>query len=217
MGHAGTAGVNGEREPGRATRRTTRKESRRQLILEAAAEEFAESGYEGATLDRIGERVGLSKASLYYYVSGKEQLFAEIVAQFVDGVAELVTPFLRDSDPVGALRELVRAHLSAVEGPIGRALSVNLHVLRRAGPKVEADRYEQLVADIIQQGMDTERIRVVPIRPAVKLFIGAMNGVSQWFRPDGKLPLDDVVTGVVGVLLGGVERHAPLRGGPSVP
>jgi AcrR family transcriptional regulator len=217
MAHAGTAGVNGQGEAGRATRRTTRKESRRQLILEAAAEEFAESGYEGATLDRIGERVGLSKASLYYYVSGKEQLFAEIVAQFVDGVAESVTPLLRDSDPIGALRELVRGHLSAVEGPIGRALSANLHVLRRPGPKVEADRYEQLVADIIQQGMDTQRIRIVPIRPAVKLFIGAMNGVSQWFRPDGKLPLDDVVTGVVGVLLGGVELHAPLRGGPSVP
>jgi AcrR family transcriptional regulator len=179
MDHAGTAGVTGQGDPGRVTRRTTRKESRRQLILEAAAEEFAESGYEGATLDRIGDRVGLSKASLYYYVSGKERLFAEIVGQFVDVVAESVTPKLRLADPIGALRELVRAHLSAVEGPIGRALSANLHVLRRAGPKVEADRYEQLVADIIQQGMDTGRIRIVPIRPAVKLFIGAMNGVSQ--------------------------------------
>jgi hypothetical protein len=44
-----------------------------------------------------------------------------------------------------------------------------------------------------------------------------MNGVSQWFKPDGKLPLDDVVAGVVGVLLTGVERTTELRGGPSVP
>jgi AcrR family transcriptional regulator len=215
MSQAGT--VSGASEIGRATRRTTRKESRRQLILEAAAVEFAESGYEGATLERIGERVGLSKASLYYYVSGKDQLFGEIVGQFVDGMEELVSGHLVTGDPVGALRALVEGHLSAVTEPIGQALSANLHVLRREGPKEEAKRYEQLVARIIQQGIDTERIRVVPIRPAVKLFIGAMNGVSQWFKPDGKLPLDDVVTGVVGVLLNGVERDAGLRGGPGVP
>jgi AcrR family transcriptional regulator len=217
MSQAGTAGVSAASEIGRATRRTTRKESRRQLILEAAAVEFAESGYDGATLERIGERVGLSKASLYYYVSGKDQLFGEIVGQFVDGMEELVSGHLVAGDPVGALRALVEGHLSAVTEPIGQALSANLHALRREGPKEEAKRYEQLVARIIQQGMDTERIRVVPIRPAVKLFIGAMNGVSQWFKPDGKLPLEDVVTGVVGVLLTGVERDARLRGGPGVP
>lgn len=220
MSETGTADVSGaqsqERELGRASRQTTRKESRRQLILEAAAEEFAELGYEGATLDRIGHRVGLSKASLYYYVSGKEQLLVDIVVQFVDEAEGHVLPLLRDGDAIAALRALVRCHLSAVERPIGRALMVNLHELRREGPKAQAERYERLVADIIQQGMDTQRIRTVPMRPAVNLFIGAMNGVSQWFKPDGKLPLDDVVTGVVGVLLNGVERPT-LRGGPSVP
>ena len=198
-------------------RRTTRKESRRQLILDAAAEEFAESGFERATLGRIGDRVGLSKASLYYYVSGKEQLLADIVEQFVDEAEQRVLPHLRVSDALGALQALVRCHLSAVEGPIGRALVANLHELRRGAPKAGAKRYERLVADIIQQGMDTGRIRIIPVRPAVNLFIGAMNGVSQWFKPDGKLPLEDVVEGVVGVLLNGVERDPGLRGGPGVP
>lgn len=212
MDQTGTAGVGGG--AARVPRRVTRKESRRQVILEAAAEEFAESGYDGATLDRIGERVGLSKASLYYYVSGKEQLFAAVVGRFVDAVEGEVAGHLRARDPIGALHALVRGHLSAVEGPIGQALSVNFHVLRLAAPAVEADRYERLVGDIIQQGIDMERIRIVPMRPAVKLFIGAMNGVSQWFRPDGKLRLDDVVAGVVGVLLNGVEHHdRPTRAG----
>jgi AcrR family transcriptional regulator len=217
MSHAGTEGVSGAREPASVARRTTRKESRRQLILDAAAEEFAESGFERATLGRIGDRVGLSKASLYYYVSGKEQLFADIVEQFVDEAEQRVLPHLRDSDAVGALQALVRCHLSAVEGPIGRALVANLHELRRGSPKAGAKRYERLVADIIQQGIDTGRIRIIPVRPAVNLFIGAMNGVSQWFKPDGKLPLEDVVSGVVGVLLNGVERDTGLRGGPGVP
>jgi AcrR family transcriptional regulator len=220
MARSGTAGITGDDDetPDRAARRTTRKELRRQLILDAAAEEFAACGYERATLERIGERVALSKASLYYYVSGKEQLFTDIVDQFVDEAEQRVLPHLGDRDAVGALEALVRCHLSAVEGPIGRALVANLHELRREGPKGGAKRYERLVADIIQQGMDSGRIRTVPVRPAVNLFIGALNGVSQWFNPDGKLPLEDVVEGVVGVLLRGVETTpAALHGGPSVP
>ena len=215
MGHAGTATDSGARD-GRA-RQATRKESRRQLILQAAALEFAESGYDGATLERIGERVGLSKASLYYYVSGKDQLFGEIVGQFVDRIEDLVAGFLATGDPVGALRALVEGHLSAVSEPVAQALLANPHVFGREEPREQSKRYEQLVASVIQQGIDTERIRIVPIRPVVKLFIGALNGVAQWFKPDGKLPLDDVVTGVVGVLLNGVERDVALRGGPGVP
>lgn len=218
MSHDGTAaGDNGEAPPERVTRRTTRRESRRQLILEAAADEFAESGYEGATLDRIGERVGLSKASLYYYVTGKEQLFTEIANQFVDGAVERVSPWLRQGDSVEALRELVRWHVGAVEGPIGRALASNLHELRREGAIDGVERYERLVGDIIQQGIDADRIRALPIRPAVKLFIGAMNGISQWFKPDGTLSLDEVVNGTVSVLLSGVESATTLRGGPGAP
>ena len=68
-------------------RRARRMESRRGLILDAAAAEFAEVGYERATLERIGDRVGLSKASVYYYVQdGKPQLLVDLVARVVDEV-----------------------------------------------------------------------------------------------------------------------------------
>ena len=124
---------------------------------------------------------------------------------------------MRSGDAVAGLEALVRGHLSAASVPMGQALAVNLHALRGAEPRLGAARYERLVAGIIEQGMSSGQIRTVPVRPAVKLVIGAMNGVSQWFKPDGKLPLEDVVTGVVGVLLTGVERDPGLRGGPGVP
>ncbi len=52
-------------------RREWRWEARRDLIVRAAAEVMAEMGLERATLDAVGDRVGLSKASLYYYVKSK--------------------------------------------------------------------------------------------------------------------------------------------------
>lgn len=218
MGTIGTADVSGTGGFDRASRRTTRKESRRRQILDAAAEEFAERGYEGATLDRIGERVGLSKASLYYYVSSKEQLFAGILAQFVDGVTERVAAAEQaGGDAEAVMAALAMGHLALAGTPQGRALTTNPHALRRGAPRDQADRYEDLVAGVIQRGIESGRIRPVVLRPAVKLVIGAMNGVSQWFHPSGNLSVDEVVDGVVGVLLHGVASDTTLRGGPAVP
>jgi AcrR family transcriptional regulator len=47
-------------------------------MLHAAAEEFAVHGYEGASLQRIASRVGVSKGSLYYYFDDKADLFETV-------------------------------------------------------------------------------------------------------------------------------------------
>lgn len=57
---------------------------RQEGILAAAAEEFSERGYAGASLSRIIDRAGISKGSLYYYFDDKEDLFATVVEVAVE-------------------------------------------------------------------------------------------------------------------------------------
>jgi len=52
---------------------------KRELILNAAAEEFAEHGYEAASLNRIISRTGLSKGVLYYYFDDKKDLYLTVM------------------------------------------------------------------------------------------------------------------------------------------
>ena len=52
---------------------------RQQRLLESAAEEFDEKGYDGASLNRIIERSGMSKSSLYYYFDDKADLFTTLL------------------------------------------------------------------------------------------------------------------------------------------
>ena len=49
---------------------------KQEAILEAAAEEFAEKGFEAASINRIIRASGMSKGSVYYYVEDKADLFA---------------------------------------------------------------------------------------------------------------------------------------------
>jgi TetR/AcrR family transcriptional regulator, transcriptional repressor of aconitase len=58
-----------------------RRAERREQILAGARRCFAESGYEGATVARLEEAIGLSRGAIFNYFGSKEDLFVELVAQ----------------------------------------------------------------------------------------------------------------------------------------
>jgi AcrR family transcriptional regulator len=57
---------------------------RRDRLFQSAAEEFAARGYEAASLNRIIERAGIAKSSLYYYFDDKRDLFEQLVQSVVE-------------------------------------------------------------------------------------------------------------------------------------
>ena len=52
---------------------------KQEAILRAAGEEFAEKGFESASINRIIRQSGMSKGSVYYYFEDKADLFATTV------------------------------------------------------------------------------------------------------------------------------------------
>ncbi|NUR63758.1 MAG: TetR/AcrR family transcriptional regulator [Catenulispora sp.] len=51
----------------------------KRLLLDAAVEEFAEHGFQGARVDRIAKSAGVNKERIYQYFGNKEQLFATVL------------------------------------------------------------------------------------------------------------------------------------------
>jgi len=101
--------------------RRRRKHARPRELLLAAMALFVEKGYADTRADEIAERAGVSKGTLYLYFDGKEQLFADLVAErFFCAV-----PFEGDTqtDTEGAadaLRHVVLAwHRALVDGHMG--------------------------------------------------------------------------------------------------
>jgi len=91
-------------EPGAAGEPRVRMDpqARKELLLGAAREVFAEKGYAASGLAEIAERAHVNKRLLYYY--------------YPDGRAELFTAVLRD-----LLAELTGVIRSAVSGPVNTA------------------------------------------------------------------------------------------------
>ena len=56
-------------------------EARREQILEGARRTFARHGYEGATVSRLEEEIGLSRGAIFNYFPDKWSLFFELASQ----------------------------------------------------------------------------------------------------------------------------------------
>ena len=55
-------------------------EARRAEILEGARRAFANHGYEGATVARLEQEIGLSRGAIFHYFGSKLDLFVELAA-----------------------------------------------------------------------------------------------------------------------------------------
>jgi AcrR family transcriptional regulator len=61
----------------------------RDRILDAALDLFIEQGYEKTSLREIAERVGVTKAALYYHFSSKEEIIRTLVHPLYDALRPL--------------------------------------------------------------------------------------------------------------------------------
>ena len=73
-----------------------KSEARREAILAAAALEFSERGYEGASMSAIVARAGGSKQTIYNHFSSKEELFIEVAESALGPVLDAVFDELSD-------------------------------------------------------------------------------------------------------------------------
>lgn len=89
-------------ESERDERRTGTREQIRTLALEL----FAERGYDGTSLREIAERLGITKAAVYYHFKTKEQILASLIGDFFAEIDELVC-WARQQPATPATREQV--------------------------------------------------------------------------------------------------------------
>lgn len=75
--------------------RDRQRQLTRSVILDAAADEIAESGLEDVSLQAVADRAGVSKRTLYNYFPSREELLAGVLRHFDERTVELggrVTP-----------------------------------------------------------------------------------------------------------------------------
>jgi AcrR family transcriptional regulator len=91
-------------------------EHARDRIVQAATQEFALRGFDGARIDAIAREAGVNKALLYYYFPHKRELYRRLVLEHLEtaaaGLAASVDPDASDAEN---LRAIVSAAIDLFE------------------------------------------------------------------------------------------------------
>ena len=106
---------------GRQVRCRAMTNDTRTRILDVALDLFTEQGYDGTSLREIADRLGFTKAALYYHFQSKEQILV-VLLEPADGMLGGIIQRLEDADGVEGWAD-------ALDWVIGQTFA-NLDVLR---------------------------------------------------------------------------------------
>lgn len=92
-------------------RQTRIQAEKREVILDAALEEFSRLGFRGATVDRIADAAGMSKPNLLYYFRRKDDIYAALMQRLLDTWLAPLRELDDIGDPLTELRGYIRRKL----------------------------------------------------------------------------------------------------------
>lgn len=168
-------------------------------IMAAAVDLFHRQGYNATSLRQIADAVDLQVGSLYNHLSSKEELLFTIMRQVMVELIGHVEPALDEAgdDPVERVRAFMRASVGfhATRRPetfIGNAELRSLSGEHRREVVELRDRYEQLLAVPLSDAAESGAMTVADVPLATYLALAMCSSVARWYRPEGRLSIEDV-------------------------
>lgn len=126
---------------------------RRQAILNAAAEEFCENGFEHARMDAIALRAGIGKSTIYEYFPSKSALLHAVGEQMVGRVTHEIGTILQSELPFrGKIISYMR-FLNSMIAHMGQKLMI---LFREDSSLVLLDQLGQQYVDQLSHALATE-------------------------------------------------------------
>lgn len=167
-------------------------------ILEAAATAFTRTGFEATTIDDIADELGATKGRVYHYYRAKADIFLDVVLTGMEELIAGIQPIAASTDISGADRLWRMAHhhagLMMTRNSFQRVAvqAVEMHRLQEHAAQKDTlqkvialrDQYEQVFADVIDEGKREGGFRQVDSRLATKPVLGALNWISIWYDPE---------------------------------
>ena len=192
--------------------------AKRAELVRAAATVFRDKGYANATLNDVAECVGSDRASLYYYVGTKEELFHECVRDVVDqhldkakkiaanrksnrekltDLIEMLLDSYEDSYPLFFVYIQENMSHIAFEEPLWATKMTE-----------QIKRVEKLYVDVIEAGMrDGSSRNDLPAVLVANALFGMMNWTHRWYVPNRKFSASQIAQTFTTVLFEGVANE----------
>lgn len=179
----------------------------RARILDTALELIAEKGFAGTSTRELSERLGFTKAALYYHFRSKDDLLAALIAPALSDLAALVEGATVHPEPavrrelLGRYVGLVAAHKNLIQ-----VVSQDPSVAQRPTLASSLELYGRL-----SQLLSGDEHPDATQRAFVRAALGAIHAVLLHAAPDDDLDVVQEAARVAGCRALGIPAGSPRR------
>lgn len=187
-------------------------------VRDAARRLFARHGYAAVSMRTLAAEVGVQAGALYNHFPNKQAILVDLLRAHMDDLLASAKRALRPrGDPAERLRAFTRFHIRH-HLPRADAVFISYMELRSLEAETFDDvatlrqRYEKILLDILDDGMKTKAFSAGDARVAAMAIIAMLNGMTTWFREDGRLSLEeieDLYVGMVDRCVGAAPKGEP--------
>ncbi len=192
---------------------TQRKAEREDQLIETATRLFNEKGYHNTSMQDLADALGMQKGSLYYYIESKEELLRRLLKRATSFLTSQIDEiYASDLPPAEKLRWALEHHAAMMMDHLD-LVAVYLQEYRNLPPErleealAVRKHYEQVLMQIINDGITAGDFRPTNVKMAVFGFLGMVNWTHQWFSPDGPFTSQEIAATLSDLALHGLVRR----------
>lgn len=162
------------------------REEKRLAVLRVGAREFREKGFEKTSLDEIAKKLGVTKPTLYYYISDKEDIVYGCGMAAADELTAIGNSTSETGSGLYALTEFFRRYVEIIAGDFGYCLAMieesRLEQTRATGLRKKKHQTNAIVQKMLERGIRDGSVVDCDTRLVSYALFGAFNWIARWHR-----------------------------------
>lgn len=188
------------------------KQDKRDLILAAALELFAERGFDGTTVPMIVEKSGVSAGTIYRYFENMEALVNSLFQECVTGFSEKLQANYPASatDVYEQFLHIYRAMVECSQENADALQFIYTHSDARYLDETSTEVFEQLlnfIRNFLDRGKEQGIIRSLPTDALISIVYGAFMGLNKAIRCNDVEETQELLAEVGAVCWDAVRVH----------
>jgi len=180
----------------------------KEIILNTAENIFAKDGYHKTSMDKIAEKSGTSKGSIYFHFPSKEKLFCSLIDKLANSLEQATIKKIDQktnivnqiNTPLNTLFDLISKHknltklvltTSNISSPIINEHLFNIH-----------ERFANFIKINLDKAIKDHSITPINTEITAYAWLGAINEIIiNWIHNDKNIPLETTLPELRSLLL----------------
>jgi len=191
---------------------TEKNLTRKEVIIEKAAELFKEKGYKASGMRELAEVLGIEAASLYNHIKSKSELLHIICFEVANRYTSTMEKV--EHEKISSLEKIEQLLRFLINGMINHYNEVyvsdrewkyldepylsNFQAQRRS--------YRKRFANIVEQGIQNGEIKEIDAPTAVIIMLHAISGIESWHRSNKRISGEALEENMITILIGGLKK-----------